>query len=95
VQILLALIAGAAIGAGVHFLVSERATRGVALAPVIGAAAAGLAWAALTWLGLGIDSPWLWLSAILVPLAVTWPTVVVLARTRVAHDARERSRLKI
>lgn len=94
-QILLALIAGAAIGAGLHFLVEGRATRGVAVAPTVGAAAAGLAWTILTWLGVGIDSPWIWLSAILVPVAVTWPTILVLARVRVARDARERARLKI
>jgi len=95
VQILLALIVGAAIGAAIHFLVSERGTRGVALAPVVGAFAAGLVWMILTWAGLGLDSPWLWLSAFIAPIVVTFPVLVILARTRTTHDARERARLKI
>ncbi|MET0736001.1 MAG: hypothetical protein ABWY55_10235 [Microbacterium sp.] len=94
-QILLALIAGAVIGIGIHFVVPDRGTRGQALGPIVGAASAALAWMLLTWLGLGIDSPWLWLSALIVPIIVTWPVLLVLSRVRVAHDARERVRLKI
>ena len=62
-QILLAFIVGAVIGAALHFLVPGRSTRGVALGPIVGAAAAGLVWMILTWAGVGLDSPWLWLSA--------------------------------
>ncbi|MET0672306.1 MAG: hypothetical protein ABWY37_02320 [Microbacterium pygmaeum] len=94
-QILLAFIVGAAIGAAVHFVARDRGTRGVALAPVLGALAAGLGWMILTWAGVGLDSPWLWLSAVLVPIVVTYPVVTILARVRIAHDARERARLKI
>lgn len=93
-QILLAFIAGAAIGAAAHFLVQGRATRGTALGPVLGALASGLAWMILTWAGLGLDSPWLWLSALVAPV-VTFPILVLLARARTAHDAREKARLKI
>lgn len=94
-QILLAFLVGAAIGAAVHFLVPRRGTRGVTLGPVLGAASAGLVWMILTWAGIGLDSPWLWLSAFVVPIVVTYPTLVILARTRTEHDARERARLKI
>lgn len=94
-QILLAFIAGAAIGAALHFAVPGRDTRGVALAPLVGAASAGLAWTILTWAGIGIDSLWPWLSAIVVPVVVTWPVLLLLARRRTAHDARERARLRI
>jgi len=95
VQILLAFLVGAVIGAAVHFAVGDRGTRGVALGPVLGAASAGLVWMILTWAGIGLDSPWLWLSAFVVPIVVTYPALVVLARTRTAHDARERAQLKI
>jgi len=94
-QILLALIVGAVIGTALHFLVRDRPTRGVVVAPVLGAAAAGLAWTILTWSGIGIDSPWPWLSAIVAPVIVVWPVLVLLARTRVANDERTRTRLKI
>ena len=94
-QILLAFLIGGAIGAAIHFLVPGRPTRGVALAPIVGAAASGLAWMILTWAGLGLDNPWLWLSAFVAPIVVTYPVLVVLERTRTSHDARERARLKI
>lgn len=94
-QILLAFIVGAAIGAAAHFLVPGRGTRGVALGPTLGAFSAGLVWMILTWTGVGLDSPWLWLSAFIAPIVVTYPTLVILARTRTAHDARERAQLKI
>jgi uncharacterized membrane protein YeaQ/YmgE (transglycosylase-associated protein family) len=95
VQILLAFIVGAVIGATAHFLVPGRGTRGVALGPILGAAAAGLVWMVLTWAGVGLDSPWLWLSAFVAPAVVTFPALVILTRTRTAHDARERAQLKI
>ena len=94
-QILLAFIVGAVIGAALHFVVPGRSTRGVALGPIVGAAAAGLVWMILTWAGVGLDSPWLWLSAFVAPAVVTYPVLLLLARARTGHDARERARLKI
>lgn len=94
-QILLALLIGAVIGAAVHFLVPARGTRGVVLAPLLGALMSGLVWMILTWAGLGLDNPWLWLSAFVAPIVVAYPALVILARTRTAFDARERARLKI
>ncbi|WP_322411926.1 hypothetical protein [Microbacterium invictum] len=94
-QILLAFIAGAAIGLAVHFLSKGRESRGVVLIPLIGAAASGIVWCALTWAGVGIDSPWIWLSAIVAPAVVTVPVVAFLTRARIAADRRERGRLGI
>ena len=94
-QILLAFIVGAVIGAALHFVVPGRSTRGVALGPIVGAAAAGLVRMILTWAGVGLDSPWLWLSAFVAPAVVTYPVLLLLTRARTGHDARERARLKI
>jgi len=52
-------------------------------------------WMILTWAGVGLDSPWLWLSAFVAPAVVTYPVLLILTRTRTAHDARERAQLKI
>ena len=93
-QIILAFIVGAVVGVAVHFLASGRSTRGVALAPIIGAFLAGLVWAILTWAGVGLDSAWLWLSPLIVSW-LAWPVVALLARTRRAHDLEERKRLRI
>jgi uncharacterized membrane protein YeaQ/YmgE (transglycosylase-associated protein family) len=95
VQILLAFIIGATLGTALHFIVEGRGMRGVVLSPVLGALSSGLAWMILTWAGLGLDSPWLWLSAFLAPIVVTYPALLILARRRAAHDTRERARLKI
>ena len=94
-QILIAFIVGAVVGIGIHFQLHQRLTRGVVLAPMIGAVSAGAAWSILTWLGVGIDTPWPWLAALIVPAAVTYPTLILLTRSRVARDARERARLRI
>ncbi|MEU1970174.1 hypothetical protein ABZ477_00780 [Microbacterium sp. NPDC019599] len=93
-QILLALIVGAVIGIAVHFLAKGRTTRGVALAPILGAFIAGLAWLILTWAGVGLDSFWLWLSPFVVSW-LAWPVVALLARLRRQHDEAERKRLRI
>jgi hypothetical protein len=67
----------------------------VVRAPMIGAVSAGAAWSILTWLGVGIDTPWPWLAALIVPIVVTYPAVILMSRARVAHDAREKARLGI
>lgn len=94
-QIILAIIVGAALGTAVHFQIGHHTTRGVVIAPIVGALSAGLVWTLLTWAGVGIDSVWLWLSMFVAPLVVTYPVVILLSRVRVARDAAERTRLKI
>ncbi|MFG6502560.1 hypothetical protein [Microbacterium sp. P05] len=92
-QIILAIVIGAAIGFAAHFLVAYRSTRGVAVAPLIGAAVGAAWWTALTWAGVGIDNPWIWLSAIAVPALVTVLTLWLLGVSRTRADDRERQRL--
>ena len=94
-QILIAFIVGAVVGIGIHFQLHQRLTRGVVLAPMIGAVSAGAAWTILTWLGVGIDTAWPWLAALVVPIVVTYPVVIAVSRFRVAHDGREKVRLGI
>lgn len=94
-QVLLALIFGAAVGAAWHFALAHRALRGVALGPIIGALLGGATWVALTWLGQTTESVWLWLAAIVVPTAVTPVLLAVISRVRLSSDARERVRLGI
>ncbi len=94
-QILLAFIIGAVIGAAAHFSLPGKDTRGSALLAILGAFAAGLVWMILTWIGWAVDNPLLWLSAFVVPAVVVWPAGILLRRTRDAHDARERAQLRI
>lgn len=94
-QILLALIIGAALGYGMHLLVAGRETRGSALGPVVGAVVGGIVWLVLTWLGFGLENPWLWVAAIAAPPLVVAPLLIVLRRIRLAHDEQTRRRLRI
>ncbi|QAY61034.1 hypothetical protein ET475_14245 [Microbacterium protaetiae] len=94
-EIVLALIYGAAIGALAHFTVPARDTRGAGLGPIVGAVVGCAVWALLTWLGVTTASAWLWLAAAFVPAAIVYALLPLLARIRNAHDERERKRLRI
>ncbi len=67
----------------------------ILIAFILGAVSAGAAWAILTWLGVGIDTPWPWLAALVVPIVVTYPAIIAVSRARVQHDVREKARLGI
>ncbi|MFG6491551.1 hypothetical protein [Microbacterium sp. P03] len=94
-DILLAFIVGGVLGIAAHYLAPHRPTRGTVLGPVVGALVGGAVWLAFTWAGATTADPWIWLVSFAAPLAVTWPSLALLGRRRVAHDARERIRLKI
>jgi uncharacterized membrane protein YeaQ/YmgE (transglycosylase-associated protein family) len=95
VDILLAFLFGAAVGAIAHFALPGRERRGVLLLPVLGTVIGGAVWMLLTWLGSTSEDPWIWVLSVVAPAIVVLPTAIVLGRVREAHDARERSRLKL
>lgn len=92
-QLLLGILIGAVIGVAVHFGLPQRNTRGAGLAPLLGAAVGAVSWTALTWAGLGVDNPLLWLSAIVLPAVVTIPVIAWLSASRSRADAAARERL--
>lgn len=94
-QIVIALVVGAAAGGLFHYLQQGRELRGVALDPILGTLVGGGVWLALTWLGVTTLSPWLWLVSFAAPFVVVPVTNVVLTRVRRAHDAKEQLRLGI
>jgi len=94
-EIVLALIYGAAVGALAHFTLAGRDTRGSVLGPMAGAVAGAGIWALLTWLGVTTASAWLWIAAIVAPTVVVYVLLPVVANLRKTHDARERARLGI
>lgn len=93
--ILLALIFAASAGMTLHYVLPHREMRGVALAALLATSVAAILYAGLTWLGLAESNPWLWVASLLGPVVITWVAIVVLTRTRLAHDVRERERLRI
>lgn len=94
-QILLGLILGAVIGLAAHVTLPHRELRGAALAPCAGAAAAALVWTAATWMGLGVDSPVLWLVVVIAPAATSFALVPAVTRARLARDAQDRAKLGV
>jgi uncharacterized membrane protein YeaQ/YmgE (transglycosylase-associated protein family) len=93
-QILLALLFGAVVGAVVHLTLSGRETRGVALTPIAGAVIGGAVWLALTWAHLTVDNPWLWIASFAAPF-ILYPIIAVLTASRRHHDHAERARLRL
>jgi hypothetical protein len=94
-QIVIALVVGAAVGGLLHFLQTGRIYRGVALPPILGAFIGGLVWMSLTWVGWTTENPLLWLISFAAPAAVVPLVLIGLTRSRHAHDAREQVRLGI
>lgn len=94
-EILLALIFGGAVGAGAHYLLPGRELRGVVLASMLGAVAAGLAWSMMTWLGMGLSHPLLWVISAAAPFVVVPLALRILTARRTAYDAQTRAALKI
>ncbi|GAA3761763.1 hypothetical protein GCM10022240_12910 [Microbacterium kribbense] len=94
-QIVLALIYGAAIGALAHYTMPGKDTRGSALTPMLGAVVGGAVWTILTWVGMHPGDAWLWLLGLIVPAAAVFGGLAVITRMRIVHDRRERERLNI
>ncbi|MEN2740029.1 hypothetical protein ABCS02_19710 [Microbacterium sp. X-17] len=94
-DIVLAIVFGAAVGLIAHFALPHRATRGAAIAPILGAVVSAAAWMGMTWAGAVTSDPWIWFAAILVPAIVTFPVVAIMARVRRVRDAHARDRLGI
>ncbi|MDF2991897.1 MAG: putative rane protein [Microbacterium sp.] len=94
-EIVLGLVIGAAVGLAAHFALPHRSARGVALAPLSGAAASAVVWTLLTWAGQTTSSPLLWVVAILAPAVTTFALVPLLTRVRMRRDAADRARLGI
>lgn len=92
-QIILAMIYGAAVGALAHYTVPGRDLRGVAFAPMLGAVVGGAVWLLSTWLGLGLGNAWLWGASAIVPPLVVYGVVATMTRARRAGDARRRAGL--
>ncbi len=94
-EIVLAILAGVGAGLIAQYSLPHRDVRGVALVPAIGAVLAAAVWAGLTWAGWTTADPMLWLVGIGVPVVAVAPVAAIITRVRIAHDDRERVRLRL
>ncbi|WP_047523056.1 hypothetical protein [Microbacterium sp. ZOR0019] len=93
--ILLALIGACALGIAVHFLISGRELRGVALAPAVATAVSAITYTGLQWAGVGEDSIWLWLASVLGAPVVAALVTVAITGMRKRSDAHAKAALGI
>lgn len=93
--ILLALIAACALGIAAHFLLPHRDLRGVAVVPVIAAAASAVIYTVMQWSGIGEDNGWLWLASIVGAPLIAAAAGYVLTRSRRTSDAAQKAALGI
>ncbi|MFJ6652053.1 hypothetical protein ACIQLJ_04545 [Microbacterium sp. NPDC091313] len=93
-HILLGIILGALVGGVVHAFAPHRSVRGVAMAPLAGAAASAVTWSALTWAAMAEDNPLLWLGSFAAAVITTIPLVIAVSAARVRHDAAARAQLR-
>lgn len=93
--ILLALIAAAAIGVGLHFLLPHRGERGALLTPGAAVATAAAVYSALTWAQWGEDNIWLWGATLVACAAAAAAVTVFVGARRTRRDAEARRRAGI
>ncbi|MBD8703084.1 hypothetical protein [Frigoribacterium sp. CFBP 13712] len=85
-ELLFVVLGGVIVGLLAHFVLPGRDTRGVALAPAVGAAVAAVVWEGLTWLGWSADGGWIWVVSLVAPAVVSAVVCRVTTRSRRAHD---------
>jgi uncharacterized membrane protein YeaQ/YmgE (transglycosylase-associated protein family) len=83
-------VVGLGIGLLVRYLMPGRRMHGIALIPAVGAIAAAVLWAGLTWLGFKPDAGWIWALTFVGTVGITLVADVIVSRVRMAEDARER-----
>lgn len=93
--ILLALIGACALGIAVHFLISGRELRGVAVAPAIATAFSAIIYTGLQWAGVGEDNIWLWLASVLGATAIAAVATVAITGMRKRSDTAAKAALGI
>ncbi|MHB1171380.1 MAG: hypothetical protein ACYCZY_02570 [Lacisediminihabitans sp.] len=85
-ELLFIILGGALLGLGVSYTFPGRETHGALLLPAIGADAAAVGWAALTWAGWRFDGGWIWVVSLVVATVGVILSAVLIARHRVAAD---------
>ena len=87
-ELLFVALGGVILGLAARYGLPRRDTHGALLVPAIGAIAASVVWAALTWVGLKFDGGWIWVASLAVAGIVAALASAFLARQRGASDAK-------
>lgn len=87
-EIIYVTVIGAGLGLLLRYVLPGRKVYGVLLSPALGAAVTAAAWAGMTWLGVTVDSPWIWVASLGAAVVVTALVVLVVSKRRESADAR-------
>ena len=80
-------LGGVVLGLAARYGLPKRDTHGALLVPAIGAIAASVVWAALTWMGWKFDGGWIWVASLAAAGIVAALASALLGRQRRASDA--------
>ena len=86
-ELLFVALGGVILGLAARYALPRRDTHGALLVPAIGAIAASVVWAALTWVVLKFDGGWIWVASLAVAGIVAALASAFLGRLRRASDA--------
>ncbi|MBC7763695.1 MAG: hypothetical protein H7201_18270 [Candidatus Saccharibacteria bacterium] len=86
-ELLFVTLGGIVLGLAARYGLPKRDTHGVLLVPAIGAIAASVVWAALTWMGWKFDGGWSWVASLAAAGIVAALASALLGRQRRASDA--------
>lgn len=92
-ELLFIVLGGAILGFVFHYALPAADTRGVLLAPAVGAVVAAVVWEALTWAGWPADGGWIWVVGLVLPGVAAIVACRVAAVRRRAHDTEQFARL--
>ncbi|KQS15666.1 hypothetical protein [Frigoribacterium sp. Leaf186] len=92
-ELLFIVLGGAILGFVLHYALPAADTRGVLLAPAVGAVVAAVVWEALTWAGWPADGGWIWVVGLVLPGVAAIVACRVVAVRRRARDTEQFARL--
>jgi hypothetical protein len=93
VELLFIVLGGVLLGFVFHYALPAADTRGVLLAPAVGAVVAAVVWEALTWAGWPADGGWIWVVGLVLPGVAAIVACRVAAVRRRARDTEQFARL--
>lgn len=92
-ELMFITLGGALLGLAARYSIPRRKMHGVVLVPAVGAAAAAVAWVALTWAGLAWDAGWIWAISLAVAAVASVAVAWILGPRRERADAEAFARL--
>lgn len=92
-ELLFVMLGGAILGLAARYILPRRDTYGALLVPAVGASAAGIVWAILTWSGWKFGGGWIWVAGLVAAAIISVLVALIVSRQRTGSDASLYGRL--